>query len=110
LLAQLLNFLDWHKAFVICRCVRDFLAAHLRCDRIGCKHKDERMGSLDCPVDRFLPCVSGRNPFSIDPGFPVTTLQFFVQPAHELLILARIRDEDFLWTRRLLVGWPALLA
>ena len=27
-----------------------------------------------------------------------------VQPAHELLILARIRDEDFLWPRQLLVA------
>jgi hypothetical protein len=45
--------------------VRDFLAADLRRYRIGCEHEDERMGSLDCPVDRSLPCVSGRNPFPI---------------------------------------------
>jgi hypothetical protein len=69
---------DRHEAFVIGRCVRDFPAADLRCDRIGCEHEDECMGGLDCSVDRFLPCVSGRNPFPIDPGFPITTLQFLI--------------------------------
>ena len=69
---------DWHEAFIVGRCVRDFFAADFGCDRIGCKHEDEGISSLDCPVDRFLPCVSGRNPFPIDPGFPITTLQFLV--------------------------------
>src|SRR5262249_25665975 len=63
-----------HEALVICHCVRDFPATDLRCDRIGREHEDERMGSLDCPVDRFFPCVSWRNPFPIHPGFPITTL------------------------------------
>src|SRR5947208_2165246 len=69
---------DRHEAFIVGRCVRDFLAAHLRSDRIRCEHEDERMGSFDCPVDRFLPCVSGRNPFPIYPCFPITTLHFLV--------------------------------
>ena len=85
-----------HEAFIIGRRVRDLLTADLRCDRIGCEHEDERIGSLDRPVDRFFPCVSGRNPFPINPRFAIATLQFLVQSVHEVRVLARIRDEDFL--------------
>ena len=58
------------------RCAR-FLPQTFRCDRVGCEHEDERMGSLDCPVDVF-PCVPGGLPNP--PGFLITTLQFLVQP------------------------------
>ena len=90
---------DRHHAFVMRRGVRDLACAHFRCNGIGCKHENETVGTFNRAIDRLHEFFRRPDAFPIDPRFPAASGQRFVEATDEFLILARIRDEDFLWPR-----------
>jgi hypothetical protein len=60
--------------------------------------------AFDSGIDRLHPFFRRPNILPVHPRLSPAPAQRLVQPAHELLIFARTRDEDLLWPRQLLIA------
>jgi hypothetical protein len=75
--------------------VCDFLERHLRSDRIGREHKDDRVGFADQPLNAFPQILEGINLGAVDQRLEAARLECRFEPIRKGHVLARIGDEDF---------------
>ena len=92
--------------------MRDFATADCGSNGIRRQHKNESVGAINCGVDGLHPFFRRANVLPVHPRLSTTTFQSLIQTTHKVSVLARIRNEDFLWAWQLLVAgrcWHGML-
>jgi hypothetical protein len=85
---------DRDRPLVVGHSVIDLLSAVNRSRRIRTNDENEVVGGFDVGEDFLLPLCRQRNVFPVDPSLALPHGQGRARLAHEVLVLARIRNED----------------